>query len=192
MEHLIGILIGVSLAASCGFRVFVPMFVLSVAGITGVLPLDEGWQWMGEWPAVIAFGVATGCEIAAYYIPWFDNALDTLATPSAVIAGSVAAAAVMTDLPPLVQWSVAILAGGGAAGGVQTGTVLLRGASTALTGGLANFLVATFELVIAFVLAILAIIAPIFAALALGLIAFLIIRRLLRRPPEKKLEPGKG
>jgi len=45
-------------------------------------------------------------------VPGVDNLLDTLATPAALIAGTVVSAAVMTDLPPMVKWTAAIIAGG--------------------------------------------------------------------------------
>jgi len=58
-----------------------------------------------------------------------------LATPAALIAGTVVSAAVMTDLPPMVKWTAAIIAGGGVAGLTQGVTAMLRPKSTVLTGG---------------------------------------------------------
>jgi Domain of unknown function (DUF4126) len=55
---------------------------------------------------------ATIAEILAYYIPVVDNLLDSLATPAAFIAGTVVSAAVMTDVPPMVKWAAAVIAGG--------------------------------------------------------------------------------
>jgi hypothetical protein len=66
------------------------------------------------------------------------GSLDAVATPAAMIAGMLVGAAVFTDLPPFVKWSLAIIAGGAAAGMVQGATGLLRLKSTALSGGLAN------------------------------------------------------
>ena len=50
------------------------------------------------------------------------------------------------DLSPLLQWTLGIVAGGGTAGVVQTGTVVVRAGSTASTGGAGNPVVATGEL----------------------------------------------
>src|SRR5215469_1550912 len=97
-EPLIGVLVGVGLAASCGFRVFVPMLVMSVAARAGQLELGEGWSWIASWPAIIGFGVATLVEIGGYCIPWLDNLLDTLASPAAVIAGTLLTAACVSNL----------------------------------------------------------------------------------------------
>lgn len=138
-------MIGVGLAAASGFRIFVPLMVMSVASISGQLNLAPGLEWIGTYPALIAFAVATLLEIGAYYVPWLDNALDSIATPAAVVAGTVAVGAVVTDLDPFLKWGLAIVAGGGTAGVVQGATVLARGTSSATTGGLANPLVSTAE-----------------------------------------------
>jgi hypothetical protein len=146
METLLSVGIGLGLSAACGFRVFVPLLGLSIAGLTGYVPLSPGFAWIGTVPALIAFSTATVLEIFAYYIPWFDNLLDTIATPAAVIAGMVASASVLADLPPLLKWAIALIGGGSAAGIVQGATVLLRLKSGALTAGLGNPLVSTAEL----------------------------------------------
>ncbi len=100
--------------------------------------------------------------------------------------GTVVAAAVVTDLPPLVKWSTAIIAGGGIAGLTQSTTALLRAKSTLFTGGLGNPVVATGELGGALVLSLLALAAP-FAALALVIVllwlAFRWLRQIARREP---------
>jgi hypothetical protein len=146
MESLIAAGLGLGLSAACGFRVFVPLLALSIGALSGHVALSPGFAWVGTIPAAITLGTATLLEIAAYYIPWFDHLLDSLATPAAVIAGVVASAAVITDLPPAVKWPVVLIGGGGAAGLVQGATVLLRLKSLALSGGAANVVVSTVEL----------------------------------------------
>jgi hypothetical protein len=167
MDSLLAILIGIGLAASCGFRVFAPLLVVSGANQAGYLDLAEGFGWIGTWPATIAFAVAALVEIAAFYIPWIDNLLDTIASPVAVIAGTVLFAAVMVDLDPFLQWSLAILAGGGAAAITQAGTVLTRAASTTSTAGLANFVVSTLETVAGFFFSVLSLVVPVLAIILL-------------------------
>ena len=71
-------------------------------------------------------GVAAFVEVLAYYVPGVDNLLDTLATPAALVAGTVVSAAVMTDVPPMVKWTAAVIAGGGVAGLTQGATAMLR------------------------------------------------------------------
>lgn len=183
MEHAIAILLGIGLAASCGFRVFTPLLVVSIAARSGYLHLAGGFDWMGTWPALIAFAVATVVEIGAYYIPWLDNALDVAASPVSVVAGTVLFAAMVADFDPLLQWSLAVIAGGGAAGVVQGGTVAARAASTVVTGGTGNSLVNTIETAAGFVFSVLSIIMPVLAVILLlvSIIALYYVgRRVLR------------
>ena len=159
-DNLLGIPIGIGLAAACGFRVFVPLLIASAAAMSGNLPLSPGFAWLGTMPAAIALGVATVLEIGAYYVPWLDHLLDIVATPAAVVAGMVASASVLADVPPLVRWSTALILGGGTAGIVQGATVLTRLKSTAVTAGLANPLVATVEVIGSIATSVLAIVIP--------------------------------
>ncbi len=125
-------------------------------------------------------GVAALVEIVAYYVPGIDNLLDTLATPAALVAGTILSAAVMTDLPPILKWTAAIVAGGGAAGLTQGLTSILRAKSTVFTGGVGNPVIATAELGGAFLIPLLALAAPL-AALALVLALLWMAIRLLQR-----------
>jgi len=181
-EAVLSVLIGVGLAAACGFRIFVPLLVASIASMAGHLEFSEGFQWIGTWPALVAFGLASVLEIAAYYIPWLDNLLDSIATPAAIIAGILVVAACITDMSPFLRWTLAVVAGGGAAGGVQALTVTTRGASTATTGGAANPAVSTVEAGSAAAVSTLSVTVPILAmAVALTAAAFLVARFLRRR-----------
>ena len=126
METMLAVILGLGLAASCGFRVFVPLLVTSAAALADYLELANGFEWIGTWTAFAALAVASLLEVAAYYIPWLDNLLDTIASPIGVIAGIILFAASVTELDPFLHWSLAIIAGGGAAGIVQGGTVVTR------------------------------------------------------------------
>jgi hypothetical protein len=178
---LVAFAVGIGLSAACGFRVFVPLLGIGLAARFGGLAIAGGFEWMASDAALLAFGVATILEVLAYYIPWMDNLLDTLATPAAVIAGIVSSAAVFVDLPPLLRWSAAIIGGGTAAGLVQGATVLLRAKSSLLTGGLGNPLIATAEAVGAVVMSILAILVPV-VCVGVLVLAGAALARFLRRP----------
>jgi hypothetical protein len=192
----LSIALGVALASAVGFRVFLPMLVVSVAACTGHLALSSGFAWLGTPAALIMLSVAAVVEILAYYIPGVDNLLDAIATPAALIAGTVVSAAVMVDLPPLVKWTTAVIAGGGAAGLTQGLTSLLRAKSTLFTGGLGNHALATGELGGALIVSLTALAAPL-AALALVALfcwfALRLVRRLFRRdrpaPASEPLKP---
>lgn len=144
---IISIIIGLGLAASVGFRVFLPLLALSVAAHFNIIPLNESWSWAGSVPAMIAFGTATLLEIVGYYVPWLDNLLDTIAVPTATIAGTGVMASTAMDLDPLVKWALAIIAGGGTAGLIKGTGAKTRLTSSATTGGIANPLVSTGETV---------------------------------------------
>jgi hypothetical protein len=185
MFELVGsVLAGVGLAAACGLRVFVPLLALSIAATLDVLPLANDFAWIASTPALIAFATATVLEIGAYYVPWLDNLLDTIATPAAVAAGIVTSAALITDVSPVLRWALAIVAGGGVAGAVQGATVVTRLKSSAATAGVGNPIVATGETVGAGVTSWLAIVVPILAfvlviAMLVGI--FVVARRFAAR-----------
>lgn len=177
METVIAIIVGIGLSAACGFRIFVPLLVMNLASQTGYLPLAPGFEWIGGTPAAIVFATATVVEIFAYYIPWLDNILDTITTPAAMVAGVVATASVLTDVSPLMKWTLAIIAGGGAATVVQGATSTLRLKSTALTGGIGNPVVATGEWIGAILTALLAILVPVICLILLVLLVVYVIRK---------------
>ena len=186
LESLLGIGAGLALAAAAGFRVFVPLLVVSVAARGGWLEVGPGFEWISTTQAFLVFSTATLLEIAAYYVPFFDNVLDGVAAPAAVIAGILASASVMVDLPPWLYYPVAIVGAGSTAGLVAGSTSLLRLKSSALTAGLGNAFLATFELLGAFGVAVVAVLVPVLAlAVVVVLLAFA-IRRLTGRP----LRPG--
>jgi hypothetical protein len=176
----LSVALGVGLAAATGFRLFLPLLILSGAAYTGHVSLNESFAWLGTPAAIIMLGTAAIAEIAAFYIPGVDNLLDTLAVPGAVVAGTIASAATMTDLPPMVKWTTAVIAGGGVAGVTQGLTAMLRAKSTVLTGGLGNSVIATAELGGASLISVLALATP-FAALAVVGLIFWMAFRLIRR-----------
>jgi len=180
VDAFIGIPVGLALSTAAGLRVFIPLLITGLAARSGVLTLTPSLAWIGSDTAVLAFATATVLEVGAYYIPWLDNLLDTIATPAAITAGIMTTAAVTPELSPLVRWTLAVLVGGGAAGLVQGGTTLLRLKSSLLTAGLGNPVVATAELAGSLLLSGLALLAPILAVAVVVLVLGLLTRRLIR------------
>lgn len=176
-ETVVSIGVGLALAAAAGFRVFVPLLALSLAAQGGWVELSPSFAWLATTPAAVALATATALEIAAYYVPFFDNMLDTLAAPLAVLAGIVASASVLTELPPWVQYTVAILGAGSTAGVVHASTSLLRLKSSAATAGFGNPVLATLELIVSIVMALLALVAPLLALAAVVLIVVMVAKR---------------
>lgn len=184
MDTFVSICLGIGLAAACGFRVFVPLLVLSGTALFGQINLST-FDWIGTWPAFIAFAAATLLEIGGYYIPYVDHLLDVIATPVAVVAGVIVSAAVFVDVEPWMKWTLAVIAGGGIAGVIQASTVSTRAASTGTTGGAGNSLFATLEWVAAVALAVLAVAAPVLVIVLLVGITVLVVRRLQKRRQQR-------
>lgn len=190
MEIILSLCIGIGLSAACGFRVFVPLFVMSIASLTGWFEPMQGFEWLAMPSVCIGLAVATLCEVGAYYIPWVDNALDTIATPAAMVAGTLTTMAVSTgEMSQFAGWAAAIIVGGGTATAVQMSTVAARGVSTATTGGLGNFVVATGELISAVVLSIMAMVVPVFVAIAVLIMIVLAIRWIRIKRQENAVSP---
>ncbi len=183
MDTAVSIALGIGLAAAVGFRVFVPLLIASIAAYTGHLSVDADFAWLGSPTAMTMLGVAAVVEVLAYYIPAVDNLLDSVTTPLALVAGTVVSAAVITDLPPLIKWSTAIIAGGGVAAITQGVTTLVRAKSTAFTAGLGNPVVSTAEMIAAVVVALLALLAPLIALALVAVFCWFtvrMVRKLLR------------
>ena len=181
MDTVLSVCLGIGLSAACGFRVFVPLLVMSIANLSGNLTLAHGFEWIGTYPALITFSVATALEIGGYYIPWLDHLLDTIATPAAIVAGTVVTASMVTGMSPMLKWTLAVIAGGGAAGLVQGATVVARGISLAGSGGLANPVVATMELGGAVGTSVMAILAPVLVMVVAGLLLVVLGPKLVRK-----------
>ncbi|MAE30674.1 MAG: hypothetical protein CMO43_03610 [Verrucomicrobiales bacterium] len=178
MEAVPLILIGIALSATCGFRVFVPLLAVNI-GARAInadgeprIELADGFAWLGSDIALLIFLVASIVEIGGYYVPWIDNLLDSIASPAAVIAGTLITASFITGMEPWLQWVLGLIAGGGSAGAVQAATVVTRASSTVTTGGLGNPVVATVETSGAFLGSALGILA---APIAVGVFVLLLV-----------------
>ena len=182
---LVSLMIGIGLSAACGFRIFVPFLVMNLAARAGYLELAGGWEWIGSTPALIAFGAATSLEIGAYYVPFLDNLLDTVSTPSAVVAGVLVTASQVSEMHPFFGWAVAIIAGGGASGLVQGLTTITRQVSSFATGGFGNPIFSTFEAGASIFMTLLAIFVPLMAAGAMLLLVFYGLHKFSQRRRRK-------
>lgn len=192
LPYLLSAFIGIGLAAASGFRVFLPMFAVSLASYMHWIPMNENFEWLSGLPTLITTGIATVVEILAYYIPFVDHLLDTISVPMATIAGSVLFASQFADLGTFPQCALALIAGGGTAATISSGFAGLRAASTATTGGLGNSVVGTAETAGAGIMAFLAMAAPIIAGICAILIVIGVIlfgRKLWRKFRKNKELP---
>jgi len=180
-------LMGISLAAASGFRVFLPPFLLSLAArfdVIWFLDIDlvgTQFEFFTSTLAIVVLGIATIAEFAGFYAPWVDNALDSIATPAAIVAGVSMTAIVLEGSDPVVQWAVAIIAGGGVAATIQAATVTTRSLSSTFTFGLGNSTVATGENVASIALTLIAILIPFISAFVVILVVALLLRVKRRR-----------
>ncbi|MGB3137148.1 MAG: DUF4126 domain-containing protein [Nodosilinea sp.] len=165
--------LGLGLGVAAGFRVVVPFWVLSAATLFGPVELIDSMTWLGTASAFVGLSIALLVEIAAYSLPWLDNAIDTVALPVAAVAGTLLMAIAANQLDPFAQWSVAIVAGGGAAATVKGLNGLTRLVSTATTGGATNLIIAGVELVGAIAISVFALVAPV--AVFVVVLAFFIL-----------------
>jgi len=161
-----GLCMGLALAATCGLRAFLPLFVVSLMAHLGHLDLSDGYAWMGSRMAVVGLGAAVLLELLADKIPVVDHVLDTVAVVIKPVAAMVAAASVMTELDPMLSTVVGLVLGGSMAQGVHLIKAKLRLMSTALTATVANPFLSIFEDLLALVGTILAFLLPIVVFIA--------------------------
>lgn len=167
IEILFSVALGIGLAAASGFRVFVPLLVAGLAARADWIPLTDSFAWLQSTPALIALGTAAVFETIAFYVPGLDHVLDVLAAPVAVVAGVLASASVMVDLPSAIRWPIAVIAGGGVAGLTKATTALVRAKTGVTTAGLGNPVVSTAETVGSAGISVFAIVAPVVCLAAL-------------------------
>ena len=208
MDVFLALCAGLGLAAACGLRVFLPLFVAAIAVRAGALPIGPHFEWMGSNAAIILFGTACIVEIVGFLVPWVDHALDLLSAPLAAVAGAVLMTSQLLGgttgadgvfvplLHPAVAWSLGIVAGATTASGVEAASIAGRISSSVLTIGWLNPIYGMFETALAFVITIITILVPVIAGIAvllflpvLGLAVWRILawRRRQRRAHEEKL-----
>lgn len=180
------VVMGVGLAASAGLRAFLPLFVVGLAARFDVLPLSDGFAWMGGTPALVVFGVAVVVEVLADKVPVVDSFLDSVQVFVKPVAGTLLVASVVTDLDPLQTAVLGIVTGGTVAGGVQLAKAKTRVVSTLTTAGLANPAISVGEDVGSAVGTVASILLwPLAIVVMIGVLAFaafVVSRRRRRRP----------
>lgn len=182
-----GLLLGVALSAGSGFRIFIPLLISNLAARMGWVSLSDDFAWMASDSATILLVVATIAETGAYYIPFIDNLLDTLALPASVLAGTLLTSQFLEIHDPVIQWGLALVAGGGVAGTVQAGTSLLRLGSSKFTAGTGNGIVSTVENILSSLVSLLAVWLPVIMGILTLLFAFWILKKLFRKRPQRTI-----
>jgi hypothetical protein len=181
MELFLSICLGVGLAACSGFRVFIPLLMSNVAIHFGLVNVADGFEFMGTWTTFAVLASAAALELVGYYVPLVDNLLDTVAIPASIAAGTLLTTSFVQIDNPVLHWGLGLMIGGGTAGFVQTSTSLLRLASTKLSGGVANPILATVENTAAIGLSLLTFWLPVIAFAVVFLLIVWLIKKLITR-----------
>ena len=180
-QFLISIAAGICLSAACGLKIFVPPLAMGLASKTGLLTLPTQTEWLGTWPAITVLTFALLFEFIAFCIPVFGNFLDLIATPLAIVTGTLLMKSQIVELSPVVSWTLAIAGGGTASGIVQFVTAMIRAGTSAFTAGTSNIFFAIFELFTAVFIAILTLLAPLLCLAIVLILVLGLIRTLLNR-----------
>jgi hypothetical protein len=172
---------GVTLAATCGLRAFLPLFVLGLAARFHVVGLSPAFAWLADTRTLVALGTATLLEVAGDKIPVVDHALDVAGT----LLRPLAAVAVLLGLTPHVPTALAALlalAGGAGALGLHALKAKTRIGSTALSLGHANPVLSAAEDATAVSLSLAAVWVPLVALAVVALGSVLLVVLVRRRP----------
>ncbi|MBT2581573.1 DUF4126 domain-containing protein [Planococcus sp. ISL-109] len=181
MEMVLAVFVGLALSATVGFRIFTPLLLTGIFERIDWITLSEGFSWVGSTPALIAFGAATIFEVLVNYIPAVGSFMKLISTPVAALAGILLTAAFIGDMNPFLEWSIAIIGGGGVATVSHATLTAVKGVSDTTLVGPA---VSVAEDVTATIAPILIFLMPVLAIVFLLIMAFVIYRlynRFLRK-----------
>jgi len=193
LNLFLSICIGLGLAASSGFRIFIPLLAANIASLAGFHTFGAGFEWLNGWTPFYILASASIVEIVAYYFPWLDNVLDHIALPVAVAAGTLLSTSfISADWAPALKWGLGIIAGGIPAGIIHSGMGLLRLGSTATTGGIGNPLVTTAENGASIGFSVLALLIPVVIAVIVVLLVFYILKKMVWLAKRKKQNEPPG
>ena len=177
---------GFALAATVGLRTFLPLLAAGLLARFGYVDLGHSFEWMSGAPALVVFGSAVIFEVLADKVPGLDHALHLVESFVKPVAGTLIAASLFTNLDPTLAVVLGLIGGGTIAGAVHIAKGTTRAASTALTGGLGNPFLSLLDDVLAVGGIVVAILAPLVAALIVlivGVGAVRLLRRSRRRAP---------
>ena len=177
MQYLLAACVGIGLAAACGLRAFVPVLGLALASKAGWMELGPSFAWLASWPAIVGLTLACVVEVTGSIIPAVNHALDAMAAPVATLAGGVVMATTLGQVPgvpdvvsadPMLTWGAGLIAGGGVAAAVHTGSATLRAGSSLISGGILSPLYGLAESIASIAASLLAFVVPVLFAILFG------------------------
>lgn len=167
------LLTALGLSGAAGLNAWLPMLIVAVAGRSGAIDLSEPYSQLASDPALAILAVGFVADFIGDKVPAVDHVLHAIGNVIHPIAGGIVAASQAgADFSP----GVLLVAGGITSEGIHIGRESVRPFGTVLTGGLANPVMSLIEDIGSFGIAILALAAPVIAALlVIGLIALIIV-----------------
>ncbi|WP_030528927.1 DUF4126 domain-containing protein [Phycicoccus jejuensis] len=184
---MLAALTGTGLSAAAGLNAYIPFLVVAlVARFTDLIVLPAGYEWMTSGWAIGVGSLLLLAEVVLDKIPAVDtvnDAIQTFIRPSVgglIFSATSAASEIdrstwMADHP----W-VGVVLGVAVAGLVHTGKMAARPVVNGATVGLGAPVVSTVEDGASIGLSVVAILAPVFVVVALGLLAWLLVWMWLR------------
>ncbi|HET8799536.1 MAG TPA: DUF4126 domain-containing protein [Thermoanaerobaculia bacterium] len=178
MNLVLALLLGLGLSASTGLNTFLPLLLLGAAArfeIAGIT-LGDKFGWLTSDVALIVLIIACIVEIVADKVPAVDHFLDSIGTFVRPVAGTIAAASVLTGagIDPTIAALLGLVVGAPASLGFHSLKAGTRVASSTMTFGCANPIISLAEDLISLGLSILSIFVPILVPLALVLLAWML------------------
>ena len=171
---------GVAIAAACGLRAFLPLLALSLGVRYDLVHVDHAAAWIASTPVLVTLVWATILEIVADKVPAVDHLLDLVATGLRPAAAGLAAWCTFEGVHPALAIAAALVLGGGAMG-IHVAKAKVRLGSSMLTFGGANPVLSFIEDGVSGGLSALALLAPISAVVAAGMVVW-VLRRVFRAP----------
>lgn len=166
MELFSGLLSSLGLSSAAGLNAYIPLVLVGLMQHFGLVHLAQPFDLLGNLWLLLGITVVGALDFVGDKIPGIDSAIHTFGGILNAAAGAVLFAS-NTHLIGHVDPNVSLLIGFLTAGTVQAGRTVIRPASTVTTGGLANPAISLAEDGASATLSVLAVFAPIVAALML-------------------------
>ncbi|SMB95763.1 DUF4126 domain-containing protein [Deinococcus hopiensis] len=166
MELLSGLLSSLGLSGAAGLNAYIPLLVVGLLSRFGVVHLAAPYDLLGSEWALLGVTVIGALDFVGDKVPGVDHALHVFGGVVNAAAGAVlfAAQSGIAHVPPSLSLALGLLV----AGGVHATRAAVRPVATATTGGLGNPVLSTAEDGASLTLSLLAVFAPVFAALGLA------------------------
>ena len=97
MDFLVKLLTGIGVAIPCGLNPYLPLLVISVAGLGGKYTLSSPYTALGSWPVIILLAILVGVDIFAGKFPQIERLYTNINYLIRPVAGALAFAATVPD-----------------------------------------------------------------------------------------------